>query len=168
MDIETYARRWKLPGYLDVVATAAAVAPYKKAAARPDKTKGSGAEPRKGKTSTRNNQRDDPTENALSWLRGGSTGNNQNNQQPVPICGMVAHWFEGCDRLSYVENGVLTDKDCHVCRLTFKCTPRVDGEEGYWPSQRNIAWHCVTCKIAVCAPCKSGWDLLTPPRGRRG
>ena len=59
-----------------------------------------------------------------------------------------------------VMNVGVFDGRCHECRMKFMGVPGRMGEDGYWP--RDVVWHCVLCKIALCAGCKRGWDLLSP------
>ena len=81
------------------------------------------------------------------------------------VCVGFHHW-EGCNNGSYVTKGCLAGKRCHGCNAEFRGTRKPTIEEelvgGYWPSGRDVCYHCVWCKIAYCSPCKALCDQQSP------
>jgi hypothetical protein len=55
---------------------------------------------------------------------------------------------------------------------TCSSIPFMDGKRlkdvrGYWPSAKNIVYHCKECDVFLCTPCKVEKDLHSPKKNKR-
>jgi Histone H1-like nucleoprotein HC2 len=63
-----------------------------------------------------------------------------------------SHEWEECNKGSYAEDGVLTDRSCFVCHKRFlpgKKPSENAPADGYWLTSRSLACHCMKCDVTV-------------------
>jgi hypothetical protein len=92
-----------------------------------------------------------------------SDDNDDDDSTLPPVC-MVVHEWEHLEKPGYK---CLEGRKCFACGVPFRKGKRIAGEEGFWPSFRNPAHNCRTCKINMCGPCKKLKDAATPEKKRR-